>query len=94
MSQTASFLTQTELVNSGLLETSISGKYGLLTVIPDGADVQIYMVIRLEGNDWVMEYCGNGSYEDVKDVFSIYDIADLEESFNLFDFAEEIVTAA
>lgn len=91
--QTAAFLTATELVNSGLLELSLNGRFALIVNISDETDSLVYRVCELIGAEWVEIYYASESLEDAADVFGIYDEADFDSSFDLFDNAEAAVLA-
>ena len=93
--QTARFLTPTELINSQLVETSLNGVYGLLMFIEDvNPDALVWAVIKLVKGDWKLVYFAGSCQEDAADVFGVYDEADFESSFDLFDHAEAAVLNA
>lgn len=91
--QTAAFLTATELINSGMLELSLNGRFALIVNISDASDSLVYRVCELMGGEWVEIYYASESYEDAADVFGIYDEADFDSAFDLFDNAAAAVLA-
>ena len=88
-------LTPDQNASAEIFDLSLNGRFALIAAISLDESAVIWSVAETDGQGgWIEIYYASESIEDAIDIFSIYDSADFEQSFDLFNFAESRVIAA